>query len=90
MYWRAREWVLHGGKLFPDKDWFQLANIKYRVNPAGKLQIMSKEEMLRNGIDSPDVADSLAMTFARTEETPSMTQSSSTITIKTPALDPYV
>jgi len=89
MYWRAREWILHGGKLSPDKDWMQLANIKYKVNPSGKLQIMSKMEMLRNGIDSPDVADSFAMTFARTEEPPAMTKEYSTINIKAPNLDPY-
>lgn len=89
MYWRTREWILHGGKLYPDKDWYQLANVRYKVNTSGKLQIMSKEEMLRNGIDSPDVADSLAMTFARTEETPSMNQVQSTIHIQAPNLDPY-
>jgi len=88
MYWRAREWVLHGGKLLPDKDWVQLASVKYKVNPSGKLQIMSKEDMLRNGIDSPDVADSLAMTFARSEEPPAMTQIQ-TINVRPPNLDPY-
>ena len=88
MYWRAREWVLHGGKLLPDKDWMQLASVKYKVNPSGKLQIMSKEEMLRNGIDSPDVADGFAMTFARSEEPPAMTQTQ-TINVQPPNLDPY-
>lgn len=89
MYWRAREWILHGGKLLPDKDWYQLANVRYKVNTSGKLQIMSKEEMLRNGIDSPDVADSLAMTFARSEETPAMEQHEEYRHIRPPNLDPY-
>jgi len=68
MYWRTREWVLRGGKLSKDDDWYQLSSIKYKVaDSSGKIKIMSKEEMLQEGIDSPDVADALAMTFARQE-----------------------
>ncbi len=64
-YWRLREWVLGGGKLEEGTaDWMQLAKIKYKVNSAGKLQIISKEELLRDGIESPDDADGLALTFA--------------------------
>jgi len=70
MYWKARDWIVHGGKLVANTDWFQLSKIKYKVDPAGRLKIMGKEEMLRNGIDSPDVADSLALTFARVEDVP--------------------
>lgn len=80
MYWRAREWILRGGKLEKDEnatqdnflgDWKQLTKVKYKVQSgSGKIIIMSKEEMLKNGIDSPDVADSFAMTFARGETLP--------------------
>lgn len=65
MYWRLREWVLGGGKLEEGADWAQLAKIKYKVNSAGKLLIMSKDEMLREGIESPDDADALSLTFAK-------------------------
>lgn len=70
MYWRAREWILNGGKLLKDPDWSQLLNIKYKVDSSGRLKIMSKEEMLREGIDSPDIADAFVMTFARADVAP--------------------
>ena len=50
-----------------DEDWFQLAQVKYRTKlegKRGKIEIMSKEEMRANGIDSPDVADALALTYS--------------------------
>ncbi|MCR4306307.1 MAG: hypothetical protein NUV73_04465 [Candidatus Daviesbacteria bacterium] len=77
MYWRAREWILHGGKLDKDDDWYQLAQIKYKIaDSSGKIKMMSKEEMLREAIDSPDVADAFALTFARYDSnlTPAYTQ----------------
>ena len=67
MYWRAREWIIQGGKLEKDEDWYQLTKIKYKTDSSGRLKIMSKDEMLRNGIDSPDFADAFALTFARPE-----------------------
>jgi len=72
MYWRMREWILTGGKLFRDDDWNQLGEIKYKLDSGGKIKIMSKEEMLKEGIDSPDVADSLALTFARADVSPAL------------------
>ena len=64
MYWRAREWILRGGKLEQDDDWFELTKMKWKVaDSSGKIKMMSKEEMLKEGIDSPDVADALSMTF---------------------------
>lgn len=64
-YWRLRQWVREGGALQPDADWSQLMDIKYKVDIQGRLLIMSKDDMLRFGIQSPDVADALAMTFSR-------------------------
>jgi hypothetical protein len=64
MYWRLRDWILGGGKLTRDEDWLELNRIKYKVvDNRGKIQIMSKEQMLKQGIDSPDVADALSLTF---------------------------
>jgi hypothetical protein len=64
MYWRAREWVLSGGKLSRDEDWLELNKVKYKiVDSRGKIQIMPKEQMLKEGVDSPDVADALSFTF---------------------------
>lgn len=90
MYWRAREWVLQGGKLEEDNDWYQLADVKYKVaDSSGKLKIMSKEEMLREGIDSPDIADAFSMTFFKADVPPAYQdkqQEAIEIEIKT---DPY-
>ena len=89
MYWRAREWILRGGKLEEDDDWKQLTQIKYKVQDgSGKILIMSKQEMLANGIESPDVADAFAMCFARMETPPAQRQDQS-IQIPMPNNDPY-
>jgi hypothetical protein len=72
LFWKMREWIIGGGKLERDDDWYQLTKIKYRTKlegRRGKLQIISKEELAHEGIDSPDVADALSMTF-RTDDIP--------------------
>jgi len=89
MYWRAREWILRGGKLEDDPDWKQLTQIKYKVQDgSGKIIIMSKQEMFTNGIDSPDIADSFAMTFATMESVPAR-EDEPTIQPAIPDLDPF-
>ncbi|KKM08457.1 hypothetical protein LCGC14_1724190, partial [marine sediment metagenome] len=76
-----------------DPDWLQLAEIKYKtVDSSGKIKIMSKEEMLREQIDSPDVADSLAMTFASVEPVPALDMRSSQVddtVVSSKEMDPY-
>lgn len=67
IFWRLREWVLAGGKLIRNPLWIELTKVKWKVKLSGKsnvITIMSKEDMLREQIDSPDVADSLSFTFA--------------------------
>ena len=66
-YWKLREDIktkrLH---LEKKEDWLQLAQIKYRTKlegRKGKIEIMGKQEMLANGIESPDVADALMLTY---------------------------
>lgn len=61
--WKAKEWLMSGGKLRVTDDWTDCLDIKYKTDSAGKLQIMPKEEMRRNGIMSPDVFDALCLTF---------------------------
>lgn len=64
-YWRLRDWIKAGGKLKRHADWWQLAAIKYKVrDSSGNMVIMSKDEMRKKGIESPDVADALMLTFA--------------------------
>lgn len=74
-YWAIREWLLKGGRLLNENtgqpatlsDWMQLSNIWYKEDSKGRVMMMPKEQMLKKGIDSPDVADALSMTFARRE-----------------------
>jgi hypothetical protein len=66
MYWALREWILKGGALSKDEDWYQLTLIKWKADPAGKLKIMPKDEMLLAGNNWFDVADAGSLTFYRT------------------------
>ena len=55
----------------PEDNWYQLTKIKYKhklEGLRGKLQIMPKDLMLKEGTQSPDVADALSLTFARDQE----------------------
>ena len=69
--WKLRQWILGGGKLMVEndqqkEDWLQLSKVKYRQRLEGmhgKIQIMPKEKMLKEGIESPDCYDALALTF---------------------------
>jgi hypothetical protein len=66
-FWRIREDVKAKRiQLEKDDDWLQLAQIKYRTRlegRRGKIEIMSKEEMLKEGRQSPDIADGLMLTY---------------------------
>ena len=65
MFWRLREWILAGGRLIgTPEEWKELLVIKWRVRYDKRIQIISKDELSRDGIQSPDVADGLSMTFA--------------------------
>lgn len=66
-YWRMKEWIKRGGKLNQSDDWWQLTKIKTKPDSKGRLRVMSKDEMRANGIDSPDAADALMLTFVRKE-----------------------
>jgi hypothetical protein len=73
LYWKLRDWILQGGKLEKDDDWNQLLKIKYKVKlegTKGKMQIISKEELAKQGIPSPDLADALALTFRTPDMAP--------------------
>jgi len=69
MYWRTREWLRRGGEIVRDEELKrQLLSIRYREELSGRIKIMSKDEMRKEGISSPDKADSLALTFYKEEE----------------------
>jgi len=60
-YFLLYEWLNKGGMLLEHKDWIQLKDIKYKSNN-GRLSIITKEELRKLQIDSPDVADALMLT----------------------------
>lgn len=62
-YWELRKWLRGGGRLKEDSGFYQLEDIKYKETSARKLKIEPKEELLKRGLKSPDVADALMMTF---------------------------
>ncbi len=64
-YWKTREAVISGLKLLYHPDWKkELSEIKYKIQSEKRIQIMSKVNMQVMGIESPDTADALALTFA--------------------------
>lgn len=65
MFWRQREW-LQTAEL-EGQDWLDLLDIRYKVQSDRKIKIKSKDEMISDGVYSPDVADSLSLTFYDSE-----------------------
>lgn len=61
--WRAKDWLRSGGELVQDEAWQEALNIRYHANLKGKIAIMSKDLMRREGIQSPDTWDAFALTF---------------------------
>jgi len=64
IYSDIKDWI-SSAQLTKDDDWYELVNIKYKFTSKGQMIIESKEDMKKRGIESPDVADALAMTFAK-------------------------
>lgn len=61
MYWRIKEWLAQAHLL--GEDFIELAEIRYKVQSDRKLLIKSKKDMVKDGVQSPDVADGLSLTF---------------------------
>ena len=69
IYWRMKEWMRKGGELNGgETDWTQMLTIRYRRELSGKLKIMGKEEMRKEGIKSPDRVDALSLTFVEEDQ----------------------
>ena len=64
LYWKEREWILHGGKLLKHNGWNDFINIKYKIYNGKVIRIQGKEELRRQGFKSPDVADAATLTNA--------------------------
>jgi len=63
LYWKMREWILTNGKLLRDDAWNELLTLRYKEHSDRVIKFQSKEDLLKKGIKSPNVADALALTF---------------------------
>ena len=65
MWWLMNEWLKEGGMIPPDKDLVgDLTSPEYGYSDRTmKVQIEGKDDMRARGLDSPDVGDTLAMSF---------------------------
>lgn len=66
MYFNLKMWLENGGKLCINEDFYQIVDNRYKIDSTGKIKLMSKEELRSRGIESPDIADALALTFSKT------------------------
>jgi hypothetical protein len=66
-YYSIKSWFRKGGSLIDDTFGHQLKEellqVKFKRNLQGKIQIMSKDEMRKQGIPSPNKADAFMLTF---------------------------
>lgn len=67
LWWAAKDWFASLNGQIPNNDGliYELAMVKYKFDPSGRLVIESKDEIKkRNKGRSPDMADAFVMTFA--------------------------
>lgn len=65
MWDKMREWLENGGAIPNDTDFkSELAAPTYKFDAAGRKVLEPKEKLKERGLRSPDMADSLALTFA--------------------------
>ena len=66
-YWALREALERGAVtgLTDEETQAQLAGIRYRHTPGGRVEIESKEDAKKRGQQSPDRAEALVLAFAR-------------------------
>lgn len=73
-YMEAGEAISRDFFLKPDDRWSELSIIKWKKDTQDRIKIKTKEEMRKEGIKSPNVADALALSFNRslTEDAPNI------------------
>lgn len=64
LWFKMREWIQDGGDLPDDKELqTDLTGIEYGFDGTNRWVLETKDDMKERGLDSPDSADSLALTF---------------------------
>ena len=65
IWWGMKEWLERGGAIPSDQDLRkQLVAQEYFYNAKDQVQLVKKEDMKKLGLESPDDADALALTFS--------------------------
>ena len=64
MWFAMKEWLVNGGCIDNEALADELVAPEAFVNRYGKHQLESKDDMKRRGVQSPNMADALALTFA--------------------------
>lgn len=64
MWGAMRAWIRHGSLPNDAELRGQLTGLTYTLNLRGEIQLERKEDMVKRGLESPDRADALALTFA--------------------------
>ena len=60
-----KDWMQNGGDIPDDKDLIsQLNSMQYTYNNKMQILLMTKKDIKRMGLPSPDIADAIALTFA--------------------------
>lgn len=69
LWYRLKDWLQKRDcKLPKNEDLIsELCSVRYTFSSTGKAQVESKDEMRKRGLRSPDLADSLVLTFAAAE-----------------------
>lgn len=67
-YMNLQQGIREGLKLDPAGNWAELGLIKWKKDTQDRIKIKTKEEMRKEGIKSPNIADALALTFNRSLE----------------------
>ena len=63
----VRDW-LRDAILEKHEGFYELAQPKYKINSAGKLQLEAKDDMKKRGVKSPNIGDALALTLSKPTE----------------------
>ena len=65
LWGEMRTWLSNGASIPKNDDLkSQLAAMTYAYNNKMQIQLSTKKDMKKRGLDSPDIADSIALTFA--------------------------
>lgn len=61
LHWKERRWLLSGGRLIQNFGWNEFEIVKYK-NKDGKIIIQPKEDLFREGMQSPNCVDAAVLT----------------------------